>query len=184
MFKKETKILLYASNLWYLGEGMLGPLFAVFAERLGGSILDITWAWATYLIMMGALMIIVGRFSDGYTSKARLMVVGYAINALFTFGYLIVDTPMQLFLVQAGLGLAAALAQPTWLALYSKYEDHKHEGLTWGLAQGEGQLITGIAIIMGGLIVNYFSFTALFIIMGCIQVAATIYQARILLYKT
>lgn len=39
-------ILLWSSNLWALGEGMLGPLFAVFAQRIGGNILDITWAWS------------------------------------------------------------------------------------------------------------------------------------------
>lgn len=32
-----------------LGEGMPDPLFAVFAQRIGGKILDITWAWAIQL---------------------------------------------------------------------------------------------------------------------------------------
>ena len=41
-----------------LGEGMLGPLFAVFAQRIGGNILDITWAWAIYLGMTGILTIV------------------------------------------------------------------------------------------------------------------------------
>jgi len=180
MLAGKEKILLYGGSIWYLGEGMLGPLFAVFAERIGGNILDITWAWATYLIVSGVLIFFVGKISDEKFTKDKLMMVGYGLNAVFTFGYLLISTPTHLFLVQAGLGVAAAFATPTWHALYAKYEDKRHVGSTWGLADGSAELITGVAIIFGGLIVTYFSFTALFLIMGIVQVIATIYQGKIL----
>ena len=60
---KKERILLYGSNLWYLGAGMLGPLFAVFTEQIGGDVLDISWAWATYLIIAGVLYIWVGKLT-------------------------------------------------------------------------------------------------------------------------
>jgi MFS family permease len=179
---RKIAILLYGANLWYLGEGMFGPLIAVFTERLGGDILNVTSAWATYLIVTGFLTIVIGRISDG-RNKEKLMVTGYALNALFTFSYLFVKTPFHLLLVQAGLGIAAALATPTWNALYSQHEDRKHAGFIWGLAGGEFQITTGIAIILGGFVVSSFSFTYLFIIMGCIQVLATLYQLQILSKK-
>ena len=177
---RNLRILLYGANIWYFGEGMLGPLLAVFTERIGGDVLDITWAWATYLMVTGVLYILIGKLIDGKDSKARIMVIGYGLNALATFGYLFVSSTWQLLLVQACLGIAAALATPTWCALYAKYEDKKHDTYEWGLAGGEGQIITGIAILIGGLLVNYFSFTVLFVIMGTIQVIAFFYQALIL----
>ncbi len=172
--------LLIGANIWYFAEGMLGPLFAIFTEKIGGDILEITWAWAIYLVVTGVLYIFVGKITDGKYNKAKIMVAGYALNALLTFGYLLVSSPWHLFILQAGLGVAAALATPTWNALYSEYENRKHDGYAWGLAGGEEQIITGIAIVVGGLIVNYLSFTVLFIVMGIIQVIATIYQAKIL----
>jgi len=102
---------------------------------------------------------------------------------VFTFGYLFVSAPAHLFIVQAGLGVAAALATPTWNALYAKNEDKKHDTYEWGLAGGEAEIITGTAIVLGGVIVTYFSFTTLFISMGLIQTIATFYQARILRQK-
>ncbi|MBS3143439.1 MFS transporter [Candidatus Woesearchaeota archaeon] len=180
MLNDRIKILLYGGNLWSLGAGMFGPLFAVFAERIGGDILDISWAWATYLIVTGILIILIGKISDKRNNKEKLMMWGYALNAVFTFGYIFVSNPFQLFIVQIGLGIAAALAVPTWEALYSKYEDRKLAGYEWGLASGEGYIITGIAMVIGGFIVNYFSFKALFITMGIVQIIATIYQAKIL----
>jgi len=177
--QKKEKILLIGSNLWYLGEGMLGPLFAIFGEKIGGSVLDISWAWSIYLIVLGVLVIYIGELSD-QIGKEKLMITGFALNAIFTFAYLLISTPLHLFMVQAGLGVAAAFAMPTWMSLYAKYEDKKRDGYTWGISTGLDRIITGIAIFIGGIIVTYLSFTVLFLVMGIIQIIATFYQARIL----
>ncbi|MCL1475240.1 MFS transporter [Argonema antarcticum] len=178
---KNLKILLYGSNLWSLGEGMLGPIFGVFTEKIGGNILDISWIWATYMIATGIFTICVGNISDRKISKEKLMVAGYGINTIFTFSYLLVSSPLQLLFVQVGLGFATALATPTWDALYvNYYEDKTKAGYLWGIAVGRDQVITGISIIIGGLIVNYCSFKVLFVTMGIVQAIATIYQAQIL----
>jgi len=177
--KREEKILLWGASFWWFGEGLFGPLFALFAGRIGGSILDITWAWAIYLLTTGILEIFMGKISDKI-GHAKLMIIGYALNAIFTFCYLFVNTPAGLFLVQAGLGVALALADPTWDALYAKFEDRRKAGFIWGLEHGTEEIITAISILIGGMIVSYFSFTALFIIMGSIQTIGTIYQAKIL----
>lgn len=180
MLNRHTRLLLLAGSLWCLGEGMLGPLFALFAERVGGSILDISWAWAINLIATGVCIVVVGKISDEVVSKELLMVAGYALNAAFTFGYLLVASPLGLFVVQAGLGVALALAVPTWDALYARYAGGEQSGLIWGLAGAGSNIVTGVAIVVGGLIVTHLSFTALFVAMGIIQTLATAYQAQIL----
>lgn len=165
--------------MWNFSDGMFGPLIAIFTERIGGSILDISWAWAIYLIVTGVFVILIGRYSDRH-SKEKIMISGYALTALFTFGYLLVQTPTHLFIIQAGLGFALALCNPTWYALYDKYSSQKSAGLIWGLADGEAKILTGIAIIIGGFIVKTFSFEVLFITMGSLQILATLYQMKIL----
>ena len=82
---KKIKILLYGSGIWYLGEGMLGPLFAVFAERIGGDVLEISWAWATYLIVAGLFYMLIGELTDTKYDKTKIMILGYALNAIFKF---------------------------------------------------------------------------------------------------
>ncbi len=183
LINKAERILLIGSNTWYFGEGMLGPLFAVFTERIGGDILDIAWAWATYLMVTGILMIVFGKLWDYTNNKSVIMVLGYALNAVFTFGYLFVDSPADLFIVQIGLGIASAMATPTWDALYSKHENHKKVGFLWGLSEGTALIITGVGMVAGGLIVEFYSFTTLFWIMGTVQVAATLYQLQSLRKK-
>lgn len=183
MLAERTRILLYSNNLWVFGEGMLGPLFAVFAQRIGGSILDISWAWSIYLIVTGILVIAIGKISDVRISKEKLMITGSFLNAILTFCYILVSTPAQLFIVEAGLGVASALSSATWSALYAEHGDTGRSGYIWGLAGGQAQLTMGIAIIVGGFIVNHFSFTVLFLTMGIIQTIAAIYQVQILKSK-
>jgi MFS family permease len=175
---KYLKILLAGSYTWYFGAGLLGPLYAVFAEKIGGDILDLAGAYALFLIIMGTLSIFVGKISDHH-SKKNLMMVGYVLNAATTFGYLLVDSPAKLFAVQALFGIAVALATPTWDSLFSIHLEKKHVGWEWGLSDGGPNIIMGIALIAGGLIVTYFSFSTLFIAMGIIQVIAVVIQSYI-----
>ena len=76
--KKVTKVLLIASSLWYFGEGLFGPLFAVFSEKIGGDLLEITWAWAAYLIATGLFYVILGKLFNNSFYKKEIMVGGYA----------------------------------------------------------------------------------------------------------
>lgn len=179
---RNLKILLFGGCIWYFAEGMFGPLVAIFTQQIGGDLLNITWAWATYLMVAGLLFIVVGKITDKFDNKEKIMVLGYALNALFTFGYAFINSPHELIFVQAGLGVAAALATPTWNSLYAKYEDKGQDGYEWGIAGGSAMIITGVSILIGGYIVEQTSFQILFLIMGVIQVIATLCQAKILFY--
>ena len=180
--KHILRILLVGSFIWYFGEGLLGPLYAVFAQTIGGNILDITWAWAVYLIFAGIFSILVGKLADGL-DRAKIMIAGYALNVVATFGYLWVNSPARLFVVQFVLGLALALATPTWDGLYSLAEDKKKVCTEWGIAYGGPQIVLGVAAVLGGFIVSEWGFRALFGIMGSVQILATLIQARILFEK-
>lgn len=175
---KYLKNLLLGAWIWYFGAGLFGPLYAVFAEKIGGDILDITGAYALFLIIVGVLSIYVGRISDRY-SKKKLMIFGYLLNAIATFGYLLVDGPLKLFVVQGLLGVSAALASPTWDSLFSVHLEKKHIGQQWGLYEGGPSIIMGIALLIGGFILTRFNFQTLFIIMGTVQIIATIVQFQI-----
>jgi MFS family permease len=176
---KASKILLIASSLWYFGEGLFGPLFAIYAEKIGGDVLDITWAWALYLVVTGICYGVVGKIFVNSKYKSHAMVFGYGLNAALTFCYIFVQNTNQLFLLQIGLGVAEALSTPIWDSLFAANLEDKENSFHWSLASGHTHFVSGIAIAIGGLIANYFSFHTLFIVMGCIQIIATIIQSKL-----
>lgn len=174
------KILLISSSLWFFGEGLLGPLFAVFSEKIGGDILDITWAWAVYLILSGILYVFFGRILRKSSYKQHAMLFGYFLNAILTFCYLLVHHTYQLFLLQVGFAVAEAISTPIWDAMFASDLEQADDSLFWGIAGGHSHIITGIAVAIGGLITYYISFDVLFIVMGCIQLLSAFTQLQLL----
>jgi len=176
---RPIRLLLIASSLWYFSEGLLGPLFAVFSEQIGGDVLDITLAWAMYLIASGIAYLVVGRLLNRSRWKFRMIAVGYALNTVCTFAYLLVHNTTDLLFVQIGLGVAEAIATPTWDAFYASKLVDPDDTFAWGIAGGHTQLISGVAIAIGGLIAKFVSFHALFVTTGLISLAATAVQIRL-----
>lgn len=177
LMNNKERVLLLSGNLWTLGAGMLGPLFAVYSQKIGGSILDISWVYSVYLIVSGLAAILVGKVAD-MVPKRQILILGFFLSSLSSFGYLIANTQLKLLLVQCGIGLSAALINPTWYALFSENENRHRDGFLWGVMNGTSYIVTGIAIILGGLIVKTFSFPALFVTMGTIELLSTIWLLR------
>lgn len=182
MINQKERTLLFANNLWYLSEGMLGPLFGIYCMKFQATPLDISWVWALYLISIGLVVIGLGYISD-FIHKEGLLIWGYALQTVFTFCYLLVSTKHQLALLQIGLGISGGLSTTTWYALYARFEDKSQEGLTWGLANGLASITTGFALLCGGLIIAYASFELLFILMGIMQLLATVYVSRLFAFE-
>ena len=173
---ERGKILLISALIWNFADGLLGPLFAIYTQRIGGNLLDITAAWAIYLIVFGILTIFFGKLSDLY-GKHTLLLFGYALTTFCTFSYLSVHQPWQLFLAQAGLGITEACNAPTWSAMFSHEMDDLASGAHWGWADGLTHIAMGGAMILGGLIVQLGSFQLLFIIMGSLHCLGACYIA-------
>jgi len=158
----------------------LGPLFAIFADRVGGDIFDIAWVWAVYLFTRGIVSALAGKISDHWIDKRKLVVIGFAAHALFTFGFLFVTNTLTLAVVEFGLGVATALASPTWYSLFAKYSGTNKNGSAWGMVNGWEDFFAGFGILLGGAIIVQTGFTGLFIVMGIVQTFATLYQAKML----
>jgi MFS family permease len=173
-----ARFLLVSSSLWFLGEGMLGPLFAVFSEEIGGDVLDIASLWAAFLITSGVCTATIGAWADRRGRHEVFSVVGYTANAVITFGYLLVEAPWQLAIVQVGLGVASSLATPTWQVLFvrSISAQPDRQGFWLGLSSGQEEIATGIAALIGGLIVTAVGFRWLFVVMGVVQLIAAAIQ--------
>ena len=79
---KYLKNLLLGAWVWYFGAGLFGPLYAVFAERIGGDILEITGAYSLFLIVVGVMSIYIGRISDHHSKKKLMISKACNLNSL------------------------------------------------------------------------------------------------------
>lgn len=176
--KRGYKILLTASIMANFGDNLIGPFYAVFVEKIGGSILDMGFTITVYGICTGILMMIIGKISDKL-NKELITIFGYGLFALGSFLYLIISSPWQLFILQVIFAFGTACLAAPLTALFARYIQKGKEGEQWGLEGGGGFIAVGIASFIGTLIVNQWGFKILFFTMFLIQVSATIVQTHL-----
>jgi MFS family permease len=171
---KIYKILLTTSFIANFAEGLFLPIYAIYAETLGGDVLSISIAYAIYCGICGILFIFTGKFIDKMKTKENMLIVAYFMYALSSIFYMVITNPIQLYLVEILFGASVALQQPAWTYFLTTYISKEELGLEYGYMKGGMYIITGFAIIVGGFIVSMWGFDTLFIIMAMIQTGIAI----------
>lgn len=177
----KYKLLLTTSLLANFGDNLIGPFYAVFVQNIGGSILDIGYTVTVFSVATGLLIIGIGRLSDRL-NRELITVLGYALYAIGSLGYLVISTTWQLFALQLVFALGAACLAAPLAALFADAIQKEHAGMQWGLEGGGSRIVVGVAVLIGTLIVHYFGFHTLFVSMFVIQLLAALLQTRLLFF--
>jgi len=172
------KILLSSTLLANFGDNLIGPFYAVFVQKIGGSILDMGYSITVFSICAGILMIIVGKISDKL-NKELVSILGYSLYALGSILYLVISSPWQLFVLQIVFAVGTACLAAPLSALFAKYIQKGKEGLQWGLEGGGSRIVVGIAVFVGTFIVSQWGFRILFLLMFIIQITAALIQTKL-----
>jgi len=172
------KILLATTFLATFGDNLIGSFYAVFVQKIGGSILDIGYSVTLYCITTGILIILVGKMSDR-VNKKHITTLGFLLGAIGNFGYIFISHPYQLFMLQIVFAISTACLAAPLSALFATFIQKEKEGLQWALEGGGSKIIIGLSVLAGTFIVNYLGFTVLFLTMGALQLVATGLQMRL-----
>jgi len=178
--KRGLKILLIADSWMNLALGMIGPIYAIFVERIGGDLLDASWAYFAFMITSGVVMMMLGKWEDRTKHKEKLIVLGYFLGALGCLMYIFVNGQMTLLITQVILGLSVAVITPAFDAFYSRHTTKKEEAFDWGSVEAEWYIVTAVSAIIGGYVADIFGFRTLFTVMFVISLISVIISLRLL----
>lgn len=170
--------LLAASLVANFADSLFGPLYAIYVEGIGGDMLDVGNTMALYSIVTGVLIIIAGKLADEW-NKELMTVIGFALSALGTCGYLVIETPMHLYILQFVFALSTALLSAPLSALFAQHINKKKAGLLWALDDGGGKILCGGGLLLGTFITYHFGFATIFVIILIFQIIATLLQTRV-----
>ncbi len=171
------KVLLITNGLVLLSAAMLGPIYALFVQDIGGDILDTGIAAGVFTATAGIVVYFFGKLSDHIRGNELVMALGYAIMGIGFLLYTQIETMIGLLLVQVVIGLGEAVYSPSFDALYSKHLDPKHSGSQWGAWESMNYFALSLGALLGSVTAAFLGFTTLFIIMSsfCFASAAYIY---------
>ncbi len=181
--KRGLKVLLFSDALTNLALGMIGPIYAIFVENIGGDILDASWAYSVYLLTAGVVMYLISRWEDRFRHKEKLICIGYTITTIGCLSYFFVYNQASLLITQAILGLSMAILSPAFDAIYSHYIIKREEASDWGIWEAMSYIVTAIAAVIGGYTADLFGFKILFIAMFVVSFIGTIASLTLLRTK-
>lgn len=169
---KNIKLLLTASILIHAGANLLAPIYAIFIEEIGGTLLDAGIAVGIYALMKGVFYFALDKVDETKFSKRAMMFTGYGIMALCYVGYVFAELPIHVFLIQGVLSLGETVINPSWSAVIATSLEEGKERHIYSHFYGYRSIFEGIAAIVGGLFAMKFGFDLLFGIMAGFALAS------------
>lgn len=162
---RQLKLFLTATSFFALAIGMFGPIYAIFVQKIGGDLLAAGTAWSIFMIISGAGILLMGKLQDRVKKDKPAMIFGYSLMSLAFLGYYFVSNVTQLFLVQVLLGISTVLATPAHDSFYTKYLERGKFASQWAAWEAAWYIVTGVAALIGALLVELFNFKILFLVM-------------------
>lgn len=162
---RNIKLLLTASILIHAGANLLAPIYAIYIEKIGGTLLDAGIAVGIYAILKGVFYFILDRLNENKYSKRLMMFSGYSIMGLGYLAYTFAEIPMHVFIIQGIISLGETIINPSWSAIIAISLEKGKERHIYSHFYGYRALFEGIAAICGGLFAMNFGFDTLFLLM-------------------
>lgn len=162
------RLLIISDTVLMGAAGLLGPIFAIFIEDFiqGGNAAVAGLAAGIYLFTKSVFQIPIAHFIDrirGEKDDFWLMFIFTIIIAFIPLLYLVINTPLQLYIVQFVLGLFTAFTFPTYMAIFTRHIDKEKEGTEWGIYFTLTDLTSAALAAVGGYIATTQGFPVLII---------------------
>lgn len=175
IFNRALRILLITNGLVLIAGAMLGPIYALFVEKIGGNLLEASMTGGIFALAAGITTLIAGRYADKIKHKEAIVVIGYFVMGIGFLLYTIINSIWFLFFVQILIGTAEAVYSPVFDALYSKHLTRKKSGREWGAYEALQYFAIAIGAVLGGIIVTTLGFNAIFLTMAALCFISALY---------
>ncbi len=146
--------------------GLLGPIFALFIDDfiIGSNEAVVGLAAGIFLLSKSLFQIPIAHYLDrirGEKDDFWFLFGSTVLTALIPLLYLVIDTPMELYLVQFALGIITAATYPSFMAILTRHMDKGKEGMEWGIYFTLTDISSAALAIIGGFVAATAGFPAL-----------------------
>ena len=164
-----------ATRRWTLVSAVLGSSMAfmdgtvvnvalpAIQRGMGASGADAQWVIESYALFLAALLLVGGALGDRFGRK-RVFLVGVAVFTLMSAACGAARTPMELIVARALQGIGAALLVPGSLALLGAGFPSGERGKAIGTWSAFSGITAAIGPVVGGFLVDHFSWRWAFLL--------------------
>jgi EmrB/QacA subfamily drug resistance transporter len=121
------------------------------------------WIVDAYLLVFAGLLLTMGTLGDRFGRK-RALQAGLVLFGGASLAVLVVGSANGLIAVRAAMGVGGALIMPATLSILTNVFPREERGKAIGIWAGMASMGIGLGPLMGGLLLEYFDWTAVFLL--------------------
>src|SRR6476646_6965099 len=152
-----------ASVIAYIDESVVNVALPIISKDLATSVAVIQWVINAYTLCLAAFLLVGGAAGD-QLGRRRVFVIGIAIFAIASVWCALSPNVTQLIIARAIQGIGAALLIPCSLAIIGASFPEAERGRAIGTWAGFSAIAVAIGPLLGGWIVDHFTWQAIFLI--------------------
>lgn len=156
-------VAILASSIAYIDESVVTIALPAIETELATSVVVIQWIVNAYTLCLSAFLLTGGAAGDLF-GRRRVFIVGVAIFAAASLWSGLSPNITELILARAIQGSGAALLIPCSLAIIGANFDEAERGKAIGTWAGFSAIAGAIGPLLGGVIVDHFSWRLIFLI--------------------
>jgi EmrB/QacA subfamily drug resistance transporter len=152
-----------ASSMAFIDSTVVNVALPALQTNLNATIVDVQWVIEAYSLLLAAFLLVGGSLGDHY-GRRRVFLIGVALFAAASTWCGLAHNIHQLIAARAAQGLGAALLVPGSLAIISSSFPENERGRAIGTWSGFSAITTAIGPVIGGWLIEHFSWRAIFFI--------------------
>ncbi len=151
------------SSITFIDGTVVNVVLPVMQRELGATVIEAQWIVESYALMLASLILVGGSLGDSL-GRRRIFSAGVVLFALASVWCGFAPNITQLIFGRAAQGVGAALLVPESLALISANFGKERRGQAIGTWSGFTAIAAGIGPVLGGWLVEHFSWRWIFFI--------------------
>jgi MFS family permease len=164
--------LLLAAFLVNLDTTMVNVALPAMVRQLHATTTQLQWVVDAYNLVFAALLLTFGSLSDRFGRKGMLL-AGLTVVGASSLAGGFTTSPAQLIAARAVMGLGAAMTFPATLSLIANvFTERKERARAIGLWGAIGGAAIALGPIVGGWLLEHYSWAAIFIAMAPVAAVA------------
>ncbi|ALS23585.1 MULTISPECIES: MFS transporter [Paenibacillus] len=155
--------LMLSQSAALFGSGLVFPFYLIFIKEIGAGFTEYGLAYGLFTISSSLLQPRLGAWSDRYGRKSLLLWSAWGMAVLFLF-FPVVTGIWQVYVLQVLMGLFGAMQKTGEKALLADVTEGPVRGRQIGSYHGWIGLFSGLAVIAGGVLIDFFTLDLIFYI--------------------
>ncbi|MCG8348618.1 MAG: MFS transporter [Chloroflexales bacterium] len=164
------------SSMAFINGSTVNVALPALQSSLGATVIDVQWIINAYMLFLSALILLGGSLGDHF-GRRRMFMLGVVIFTAASAWCGLVATPGQMIIARAIQGIGGALLTPGSLAIISASFPEGERGQAIGLWSGFSALTSALGPLLGGWLIDTFSWRWIFYINIPLAIAVLVISA-------